>query len=96
MATINDGLRKILELDDIDRSNLKTRPALVDEFLRAFAFSITGGNTVVIETVSSAVKAQKTIGGKFNAFADKLEELKSAGPDPNPSGTPDVEDGGQQ
>lgn len=88
MATINDGLRKILEIDGVDTSNLKTRPELVDEFLMALASGMVPAGDIV-ETLSSAVKAQKTIGGKFNAFGDKLAELRSAGPDPNPSGSSD-------
>lgn len=87
MATINDGLRKILKIDGADANNFKTRPALVDEFLTALAHSIIDDSATAF-TLVSAVKAQKTIGGKFNAFGDKLAELESAGPDPNPSGTP--------
>lgn len=88
MATINDGLRKLINTFKFaadEPCNLKTRPELVNAFLAQFV-TANIDDADISETLISAVTAQKTIGGKFNALADAAEALKNAGPDLNPSG----------
>lgn len=83
MATINDGLRKLINTfrsDNDELCNLKTRPELVNAFLVQFITArIADPDT--LETMTSTVTAQKTIGGKFNALADAMEALKSGSSD---------------
>jgi len=82
MATINDGLRKLINTvksDDDEPCNLKTRPELVNAFLVQFVTARIIDQDIS-ETLTSTVTAQKTIGGKFNALADAMEALENVGP----------------
>lgn len=83
MATINDGLRKLINIfrsDDDEPCNLKTRPELVNAFLVQFITAPRIADPDIEKTMISTVTAQKTIGGKFNALADAMEALKNVGP----------------